>query len=205
MSNLDQVFEEQTAARLDPISVFAEWYAAAQQGEPNDPDAACLATVGPDGTPSARMVLLKDHGPDGFVFYTNLESEKGAELAENPKAALCFHWKSLRRQVRINGSTVPVSGADADAYFATRPRGSQISAWASAQSQPLASRESLEKAIDALESKYSGKEVPRPPHWSGYRILPDRFEFWLGQISRRHDRMQYTRTAGGWHAQRLYP
>ncbi len=205
MANLDQVFDEGAAPRLDPIAVFADWYAAAGESEPSDPDTVCLATALSDGTPSARMVLLKGYGADGFTFYTNTESQKGEELAKNPKAALCFYWKTLRRQVRVQGSVEPVSAADADAYFASRPLGSRLSAWASAQSRPLDGRAALEAAIESVEARFGEGEVPRPPHWSGYRVQPDLIEFWLSQISRQHDRMLFTRRAGGWLTQRLYP
>ena len=205
MANLDQVFSENASPNMDPIEVFREWFAAAGESEPNDPNTMCLATVGPGGMPSARMVLLKDFGPDGFTFYTNTDSAKGEELAKNAKAGLCFYWKSLRRQVRVQGTVSPVSGAEADAYFAGRPRGAQFSAWASEQSQPLASRAALEGAVAEAEARFGEGEVPRPPHWSGYRVAPDRIEFWLSQLSRRHDRMLFNRTAGGWQTQRLYP
>ncbi len=205
MANLDQVFSEGAAPALDPIVVFGEWFAAAEQSEPNDPNTMCLATVGADGMPSARMVLLKDYGPEGFTFYTNTASAKGGELSQNAKASLCFYWKSLRRQVRIQGAVTPVSAAEADAYFASRPRGSQLSAWASDQSKPLASRAALEQEVAEVEARYGDGAVPRPPHWSGYRVAAEQIEFWLSQRSRRHDRMLFTRTAGGWQTQRLYP
>ncbi len=205
MADLDKVFNDGTAPRLDPIDIFRDWYNAARESESHDPDAVCLATALPDGTPSARMVLLKDYGPKGFAFYTNTQSQKGIELAQNAKAALCFYWKSLRRQVRVQGNVFPVSADEADAYFASRPRGAQVSAWASDQSRPLASRVDLVGEIAEADGGFGEDPVPRPPHWSGYRIQPDRIEFWLSQLSRRHDRMLFTRAAGGWRAQRLYP
>ena len=205
MANLDQVFDEGAARRLDPIAVFADWYTAARESEPSDPETVCLATALPDGTPSARMVLLRGFGPDGFSFYTNTESQKGVELAKNPKAAMCFYWKTLRRQIRIQGPVVPVGAADADAYFTSRPRGSRLGAWASAQSRPLDSRAVLKTALEKEDARYADGEIPRPPHWSGYRVQPDTIEFWLSQISRCHDRMLFTRGAGGWLTQRLYP
>src|SRR6185503_11290168 len=156
----------------DPFALFAAWLADAEQSEPVDPNAMALATVDAGGMPNVRMVLLKGHGEDGFVFYTNLESAKGAELAANPKAALCFYWKSLNRQVRVRGPVEPVAIDEADAYFASRPRGSRIGAWASAQSRPLESRFALEKAVAAYTARYAVGDVPRPPHWSGFRLIP---------------------------------
>ena len=189
----------------DPYALFARWFAEAERAEPRDPDAMSLATVGADGMPSVRIVLLKGVDDRGFVFYTNLDSRKGRQIAAHPKAALCFHWKSLGRQVRIEGPTETVTDAEADAYFATRPRGSQIGAWASLQSQPLESRALLERRVAELEANYEGRDVPRPPHWSGTRVLPLRIEFWREGEFRLHDRIVYTRDGAGWATQRLYP
>ncbi|MBM3518495.1 MAG: pyridoxamine 5'-phosphate oxidase [Alphaproteobacteria bacterium] len=189
----------------DPIALFAEWLAEAERSEPNDPNGMALATAAPDGTPSVRMVLLKGVDDGGFVFYTNLESQKGRELADNPRAALCFHWKSLRRQVRVVGAVAPVSSAEADAYFASRHRESQIGAWASQQSRPLESRFALETAVARYAARYGLGKVPRPPHWSGFRIVPERIEFWRDRPFRLHDRLVFTRGAVGWDTVRLFP
>ncbi len=198
----------------DPIALFDAWFAQAQAAEPNDPNAMALATLGPDGQPSLRMVLLKGRmphaqGPDGFVFYTNAESRKGAELAANRKVALLFHWKSLRRQIRIEGPVVGVSDATADAYFASRGRDSQLGAWASDQSRPLASRASFEARFAAERARFDGQPVPRPPHWHGFCVIPDAMEFWMDGTHRLHERRRYTRDAddleGGWHSSLLYP
>lgn len=192
----------------DPFALFAAWLAAAEQSEPNDPNAMCLATVARDGLPDARMVLLKGHGQDGFVFYTNLESAKGQELAGTPKAALLFHWKSLRRQVRIRGPVMLVNDDEADVYFATRHPQSRIGAWASAQSQPLESREVLEGRAAAYAARF-GEEIPRPPNWSGFRVLPREIEFWRDGAHRLHDRFLFRREPqggkGGWSRTRLNP
>jgi pyridoxamine 5'-phosphate oxidase len=192
-------------ATSDPILLFASWLADAEQAEPVDPNATALATVDASGMPNVRMVLLKGHGEDGFVFYTNLESAKGAELTANPKAALCFYWKSLNRQVRVRGPVEPVALSEADAYFASRPRGSRIGAWASAQSRPLESRFALEKAVAAYTARYAIGDVPRPPHWSGFRLIPREIEFWQAGTFRLHDRVRFTRDHGGWASARLYP
>lgn len=185
--------------------LFREWLAEATQREPNDPTAMALATVGADGQPSARMVLLKGVDEQGFVFYTNLESQKAAELAANPRASLLFHWKSLRRQVRIEGTVTGVSDAEADAYFASRPRGAQIGAWASRQSRPLESRFALEKRVAEYTAKFGLGSVPRPAFWSGYRVTPERIEFWQDRPFRLHDRLLYTRVREGWRTDKLYP
>jgi len=193
-------------ATADPISLFAAWLGEAEASEPNDPNAMALATVDGDGMPDVRMVLLKEHDAKGFVFFTNFESAKGRELAANPKAALCFHWKSLSRQVRVRGPVTEVTAEEADAYFASRPRLSRIGAWASQQSRPLESRFALEKAVAAYTAKYAVGEVPRPPYWSGYRLAPVEIEFWQSGAFRLHDRVRFTRGAdGAWEKARLYP
>jgi pyridoxamine 5'-phosphate oxidase len=191
----------------DPLALFAEWFAEAEKSEPNDPSALTLATVGPDGTPSARMVLLKGYDPAGFVFYTNYESRKGRQLVEHPKAAMLFHWKSLRRQVRLEGPVSQTTAEEADAYFATRARGSQIGAWASDQSRPLESRFALEKRVAEFGARHLIGSVPRPPHWSGFRLQPLLIEFWQDQAFRLHDRLEYRRTAADqpWTTRTLYP
>ncbi len=189
----------------DPHALFEEWLTEARLGEPNDPEAMALATADGDGVPSARMVLLKGHDERGFVFYTNAESRKGDELAANPRAALMFHWKSLRRQVRIEGRIEPVGDAEADAYFASRARNSQLGALASDQSRPMASRAAFEARYRALAAEHEGREVPRPPHWRGYRLVPDRIEFWTGREHRLHDRRLFSRAGDGWAESLLYP
>jgi len=189
----------------DPIAVFQAWLAEAEVVELNDPSAMCLATVDADGRPSARMLLLKGVDERGFAFYTNLDSRKAAELAANPVAALCFHWKSLRRQVRVEGPVERVSDADADAYFATRARPSQIGAWASDQSSPLDSRAMLEAKATEIEMRFDGRYIPRPPNWSGFRVKPQAIEFWKDGAHRLHDRILFRRTATGWETERLYP
>lgn len=190
----------------DPLTLFAAWMAEAEKKELNDPNAMSLATVDGEGQPNVRMVLLKGFDERGFTFYTNLESRKGNELAGQPKAALCFHWKSLRRQVRVQGPVAAVSAEEADAYFASRPRDSRIGAWASSQSRPLESRFALEKAVATWTAKFGIGEVPRPPHWSGFRITPARIEFWADRPFRLHDRLVYFRGADNhWHTERLYP
>jgi pyridoxamine 5'-phosphate oxidase len=195
-----------TAAE-EPFALFGDWFAEAVKAEPNDPNAMSLATVDADGLPDVRMVLMKGYDADGFVFYSHIASQKGRELAANPKAALLFHWKSLRRQVRIRGNVSPVTAAEADAYFATRPKQAQIGAWASKQSQPLESRFAFEQAIAKVAARHIIGEVPRPPGWSGWRIAPIRFEFWHDRPFRLHDRIEFRRAApdAAWTKVRLYP
>ena len=194
-------------AKDDPLALFADWYAEAEKSEPNDPSAMALATMGPDGTPSCRMVLLKAYDASGFVFYTNYESRKGCQLLAHPKAALLFHWKSLRRQVRLEGSIAQTTPEEADAYFATRDRGSQIGAWVSEQSRPLESRFALEKRVAEFTARHVIGKVPRPPYWSGFRLQPLLIEFWQDGAFRLHDRLEYSRPAAGapWSTRTLYP
>ena len=189
----------------DPIAVFAEWLAKATETELNDPTAMTLATVDAAGRPAARIVLLKGVDPRGFVFYTNHNSRKGQDLAAHPMAALCFHWKSLRRQIRVEGAIETVTPEEADAYFKTRAHISQLGAWASDQSKPLDSRATLEARLDAVRIRFEGAEVTRPPNWSGYRVLPQRIEFWHDQPFRLHDRIVFSRAQEGWDTERLYP
>lgn len=190
---------------IEPFELFAAWLKEASASEPNDPNAMALATVDADGLPDVRMVLMKGFDADGFVFYSHIASAKGRELAANPKAALLFHWKSLRRQVRIRGTVSPVTDAEADDYFATRPKQAQIGAWASKQSQPLESRMAFEKAIALNAAKYLVGDVPRPPGWSGWRITPQEIEFWHDRPFRLHDRIVFRRASDGWEKTRLYP
>lgn len=189
----------------DPVALFAEWLAEAVKSEVNDPNAMALATVDAEGLPDVRMVLLKDAGPEGFVFYTNLGSAKGRQLAASGKAALLFHWKSLRRQVRVRGIVSAVSAEEADAYWATRARPAQLGAWASQQSQPLPDRLAFEKAIAAYGLKFGLGKAPRPPHWSGFRITPSHIEFWRDRPFRLHERLVFEAAPGGWTTSRLYP
>ena len=191
---------------VNPFALFEQWFNSAQEREPDDPDAMALATVDDTGLPDVRMVLLKGYDEAGFVFYTNLNSRKGVELAANPKAALCLHWKSLRRQVRIRGPVEPVSDAQADDYFRSRPRLSRIGAWASHQSQPLESRFALEKAVAVQTARFAAGSIPRPDFWSGYRVVPETIEFWREAAFRLHDRVLFRREpAGNWSRTRLYP
>lgn len=195
------------AVVTDPFVLFADWLKAAERSEPNDANAMAVATVNADGVPDVRMLLLKGFDEHGFVFYTNKQSAKGEELRANPHAALNFHWKTLRRQIRIIGPVGDVSDAEADAYFASRAKDSQIGAWASAQSRPMETRFEFEKEIAKYAVKYGLIKVPRPPHWSGYRVTPMRIEFWRDRAFRLHDRLVYTREAEGmpWKTEKLYP
>jgi pyridoxamine 5'-phosphate oxidase len=198
----------------DPFALFAEWFDAAAAREPNDPNAVALATATPDGAPSLRMVLLKgvdgpEAAPRGFLFYTNLDSRKGGEIAANPQVALCFYWKSLRRQVRVEGRALPVGPEEADAYFASRARGSRIGAWASLQSRPLPDRATLQARVAEITARFGAGDadgpVPRPDSWSGFRVVPRRIEFWQERLFRLHDRFVYAAGPGGWRIERLYP
>jgi pyridoxamine 5'-phosphate oxidase len=189
----------------NPHALFDAWYAEARASEPNDSNAMALATVDASGRPSVRMVLLKGHDMRGFVFYTNLESRKATDILANPNVALLFHWKSLRRQIRIEGPVMRVSDAEGDAYFATRSRDSQLGAWASDQSRPLESRALFEARFAEMEARFQGQSVPRPPHWSGFRVAPDRIEFWLDRAHRLHERRLFVREGQGWSEGLLYP
>jgi pyridoxamine 5'-phosphate oxidase len=193
---------------MDPISRFRQLLDRAQRTDRAllpEPTAFALGTVGPDGQPSVRILLLKGVDARGFVFYTNLESRKGRELRAHPRAALCFHWQPLEQQVRVEGMVAPVAPDEADAYFASRPRGSQLGAWASLQSQPLDAKSTLEQRLAEFDAKFANAPVPRPPHWSGFRLTPAVIEFWHNQPSRLHDRERYTRDGNGWRVERLYP
>ncbi len=191
----------------DPVEQFARWFADAEADRRIVfAEAVCLSTLGPDGTPEGRMVLLKGFDARGFVFYTNLESDKGRSLDAHPRAGMTFYWQPLGRQVRVRGPVEPVLAAEADAYFGSRPRGSRIGAWASDQSRELESRAALEDRVAALEDRYADRDVPRPPHWSGFRIVADEIEFWQEGRARLHDRIVYRRDgAGAWERRRLYP
>ena len=193
------------AAADDPFALFDAWLSEAREKEPNDPEAMAFASADARGRPSVRMVLLRRYGPEGFGFFTNLDSRKGHELAENPYGALAIHWKSLRRQVRAEGRVEQVSGDEADSYFAGRSRESQIGSWASDQSRPLESRELFERRFEDMQSKFEGETVPRPPRWSGFRLIPDRIEFWTDRPHRLHERRLFTRTDEGWTEGLLYP
>ena len=189
----------------DPIALFCQWFEDARAKEPDVPDAMSLATATPDGKPSVRLVLLKDVSPRGFVFYTNTESRKGHEIDANPAAAICFHWKSLGRQVRAEGILEPVTAADADAYWATRPRQSQIAGWASAQSQVLPDRHTLQARVEEFDARFAGHPVPRPDRWTGYCLAPETIEFWHDVRNRLHDRLIFQRHGDIWRTHRLYP
>lgn len=196
----------ESSSGLDPFALFDAWLKEARSSEPNDPNAVAVATVDAEGMPNVRMVLMQGFDDRGFVFYTNYESAKGRELLGAGKAAMCFHWKTLRRQVRIRGPVEQVSDSEADAYFASRPHGSRIGAWASQQSRPLESREALEQAVQRVEERYGAGEVPRPPHWSGFRLKPQIMEFWHDRPFRLHDRVVFTRQVDGeWAQGRLFP
>jgi pyridoxamine 5'-phosphate oxidase len=192
-------------ANADPFVQFRAWMADAIEHEPVEPNAMAVVTATPTGRPSARIVLLKGVDDRGFVFYTNKESRKAGELAVNPQISLLFLWKTLARQIRIEGTAEDVTDAEADAYYATRLRISRLGAWASSQSRPLASRADLEQRLAEYEARYPGEEIPRPPYWSGYRVIPESFEFWQGMEFRLHDRTTYTRAPGGWTLGKLYP
>jgi len=197
--------DESIFARAEPIGLFIEWLADARAHEPNDANAMTLSTVDADGLPDARIVLLKDVDARGFTFYSNSESAKGVELAGRPAAALTFHWKSLRRQVRVRGAVEPVTAAEADAYFASRARESRIGAWASDQSRPLSDRAALEEAVGRETARFDGQEVPRPDRWTGWRVTPRSVEFWRDRPFRLHDRLRFDRNGDAWDRQRLWP
>ena len=201
----ERLFDDADTAPIDPFSLFEEWFAEAQEKEPNDPHAMALASVDDDGLPDVRMVLLNARDHRGFCFFTNFESEKAEQLKANPKAAFVMHWKSLRRQVRVRGAVEAVADGEADAYFSTRSRASQIGAHASRQSRPLANRYALLERVETLTRSFGDEPVQRPPHWSGFRIIPDAVEFWKDGANRLHDRVRFTRRDGGWDRQRLYP
>jgi pyridoxamine 5'-phosphate oxidase len=195
-----------TTLDADPVRQFEAWLAEAEATEMSHPSAFALATLGADGAPSVRMVLLRGNEPDGFRFFTDRRSLKGRDLAANPRAAAVFHWPQQSRQVRLHGSVEPLADAESAAYFATRPRGSQLSAWASEQGEPIAERRELEDRVAALQERFRGLEVPLPPHWGGYRLIPDAFEFWVSRLDRLHDRVEYVRDPQGmWQRRRLQP
>ncbi len=189
----------------DPIALFEDWFRDAREAGILLPERVAVATATPDGAPSVRMMLLKEVGEDGFVFYTNYESRKGDQLSRNPRAALCFHWAVLERQVRVEGPVSRLSESESAAYFRTRPRGSQIGAWASDQSRELEDRAELERRFREREAEFSGRDVPLPPDWGGFRLRPERIEFWQGRLNRLHDRLLYERTPEGWAVRRLAP
>ena len=202
--------EEEAIPHGEPLELFASWYAQARESEPNDSNAMALATASPEGAPTVRMVLLKGFGDDqgadgGFVFYTNAQSRKGGQIAANPQAALLFHWKSLRRQIRVEGPLEEVSAAMADAYFHSRNRDSQLGSAASDQSRPLDSRETYLARVEALRAEYGDREIPRPSHWTGFRLRPQRIEFWIDRLHRLHERRVFTRSGEGWTSTLLYP
>ncbi len=208
LTSLDSAGATRQSARMadDPFALFNAWLAEARRSEPNDPDAMAFASADADGRPSVRMVLLRRHGPDGFGFFTHLDSRKGRELAANPHGALAIHWKSLRRQVRAEGRVEQIGDAEADEYFAGRGRESRVGSWASDQSQPLDRRETFEARYAAMTERFEGGEVPRPPRWSGFRLIPDRIEFWSDRPHRLHERRLFTRRPdGSWDEGLLYP
>jgi pyridoxamine 5'-phosphate oxidase len=192
-------------AETDPFELFTTWLEQARTSEPSNPDAAAFASADADGRPSVRMVLIRRHGPEGFTFFTNLDSAKGRELTANPYGSFAMHWKSLGKQVRADGCVEIVSDAEADSYFATRDRESQIGAWASLQSQPLANRERFEQRFAEAKARFEGQDVPRPPRWSGFRLVPDRIEFWSERPHRLHERRLFMRAGEGWTEGLLYP
>lgn len=197
--------EQEAIPHSDPFALFEQWFAEARESEPNDPDAMALATATRNGAPSVRMVLLKGFAPDGFVFYTNYHSRKGAEILGNPQAALLFHWKSLRRQIRIEGMLSEVTPAEADAYFYSRARASQLGSAASEQSRPLEDRSIYLAKVAELERQYDGQDVPRPRHWTGFRLAPTAMEFWIDRANRLHERRRFIRREEGWASTLLYP
>lgn len=201
----ERLFDDSDRSDLDPYAVFEEWFALAREAELNDPHAMALASVDGDGLPDVRMVLLNARDARGFCFFTNFESEKGKQLLAQPKAAMVMHWKSLRRQVRLRGPVEVVSPEEADAYFASRPKGSQIASSASEQSRPVASREALLSRVAEVSAEIGEDDVVRPPHWSGFRLVPTSIEFWKDGEFRLHDRVRFTRDGEGWRSARLYP
>jgi len=197
--------EQDAIPETDPFALFEAWFTEARAGEPNDSNAVALATATPDGAPSVRMVLLKEHGPEGLVFYTNAESRKGREIAANPQAALLFHWKSLRRQIRIEGTLEEVPPEMADAYFHSRAREAQIGSAASDQSRVLDARATYLARVEEISTKHAGQEIPRPPHWTGFRLVPSSIEFWISREHRLHERRRFVRSGDGWSSSLLYP